>query len=96
MSPDTVKLAALKILAETPVRAGQVWRQVETGDRMFVMAVGLDEATYMPTVVFSGPDHVVWTRLLAVFLSKKDGNWRYVNDDDESVMIAAAHAIGLP
>ena len=91
MTPVTHdKTVALESIRTAPVKAGQVWRHVSTGRKYFVMAVGLEEATLAPVVVYSGHDDVVWTRPLSVFLSRKDGSWRYINDDDAAVMTRAA------
>ena len=90
MQNEQAKEASLKVIADSPVKPGQVWRHVKTGNRYFVMAVALDEVTLDPVVVYSGSDGVSWTRSLSVFLSKNEGHWRFVNDDDVKVMIAAA------
>lgn len=84
------KATALENIRTAPVRAGQVWRHTKSGGRYFVMAVGLEEATMAPVVVYSGHDGVVWTRRLSVFLSRQDGSWRFIHDDDVTVMVKAA------
>jgi hypothetical protein len=84
------KATSLESIRTAPVKAGQVWRHAKSGGRYFVMAVGLEEATHAPVVVYSGHDGVVWTRPLSVFLSRKDGTWRFINDDDAAVMALAA------
>lgn len=88
MSAD--KSTALAVVAASPVRPGQVWRHVKSGGKYFVVAVGLDEPSLEPVVVYSGRDSVTWVRRLDEFVSRRDGEWRFVNDDDERVMIAAA------
>lgn len=90
MSTMYDKAMALESIRTAPVKAGQVWRHARSGWKYFVMAVGLEEATLAPVVVYSGHDGVVWTRRLSVFLSRKDGSWRFINDDDASVMTMAA------
>lgn len=84
------KATALESIRISPVKAGQVWRHTKSGGKYFVVAVGLEEATMIPVVVYSGRDGTVWTRPLSVFLSRKDGTWRFVNDDDASVMAQVA------
>jgi hypothetical protein len=84
------KAEALESIRICGVKAGQVWRHVRTGGRYFVMAVGLDSETLSPVVVYEGNDGVAWSRPLALFLSRPNGQWRFINDDDAAVMTTAA------
>jgi hypothetical protein len=85
MSP---KEEALWTLDASEVRAGQTWRHVKTGNRYQVVATGLDEATLMPVVIYSGHDGVVWVRALTVFLGEKDGKPRFLLAEDVDVSTA--------
>lgn len=63
----TQKDQALKAIDDSGVRAGQTWRH-HKGGRYTVIAVGIEEATLIPQVIYAGGDGVVWVRRLVVFL----------------------------
>lgn len=90
MSTIYNKATSLESIRTAPVKAGQVWRHAASGVKYFVMAVALEEETLTPVVVYSGHDGIVWTRPLSVFLSRKYGTWRFINDDDAAVMTMVA------
>lgn len=66
------KSQALKIIEESPVKVGQIWRHVKTDHTYSILALGLDEPTLSPIVIYTGDDGVVWSRLLSVFLENVD------------------------
>lgn len=84
------KAISLENIRLSSVRAGQVWRRIQTGERFFVIAVGLNDTTFDPFVVYSGHDGLVWVRPLTAFLELQDGEWLFINDDDAAVMAHAA------
>jgi hypothetical protein len=80
----TDKDKALKAIDDSGVRAGQSWRHYK-GGRYMVIAVGLEEATLIPLVIYAGHDGVVWARRLVVFLENVDASVpRFTQVDDDN------------
>jgi hypothetical protein len=79
----TEKDKALKAIDDSGVRAGQSWRHYK-GGRYTVLAVGLEEPTMTPQVIYAGHDGVVWVRRLVVFLENIDAQVpRFVRGDED-------------
>lgn len=79
----TAKDAALQDLDRHDVRAGQRWRHFK-GGVYTVVAVGIDEPTLNPVVIYAGHDGIVWVRTLSEWIRlAKPGVPRFQRMDDE-------------
>ena len=67
MAAVTTRDQALARIDGAGVRAGQRWTH-HKGTTYTVIAVGLEESTVTPAVVYAGPDGVVWVRRLTSWL----------------------------
>ena len=79
MKDEEKKTAAHRAIDDSPVRACQRWRHNASGTTYAIIAVGLDEPTLEPRVVYAtfGLDSAVWIRSLSDFLGDKDGKPRF-------------------
>lgn len=64
------KRDALQEIDKAGVMPRQRWRYYKDQRVVTVVAVGIDKATFEPTVGYAGPDGIVWFMRLTMFIGR--------------------------